>query len=174
VVGREVLAQQGLEGGRALRLLAAFFVLGAGLVGEMPRSGDGAVLERIGPGANLSGARFGEGDERGDFGSQRAQIRSTAGQREHRAHFAGGPARDVEEREQFVRRAALETFGDVVRDGQCGAFELVAEGMSQPRGRAVDEVVGPVVELGGRLPNGELFEAFVGRHRFFGDLRSEI
>jgi hypothetical protein len=46
--------------------------------------------------------------------------------------------------------------------------------MSQPRRRLIDEIVGAVVKLGGRLPNGELFEAFVGRHRFFGDLRSEI
>ena len=39
----------------------AVFVLAAGLVGEVARSLDVAVLQVIGPGADLAGAAFGEG-----------------------------------------------------------------------------------------------------------------
>ena len=53
-------------------------------------------------------------------------------QAQHRADFAGGPARNVEKRQQFLIGAALEAFGNVVRDGDgdAGAFDLVAQAVA--------------------------------------------
>jgi hypothetical protein len=45
----------------------------------------------------------------------------------HGTHFAGRAASNVDEREQFVRCATLETLGDVIRDRDDGAFKLIAK-----------------------------------------------
>ena len=61
VTGREALVDQLLEGGDALFVGFAFLVVGAGLVVEMALAGDIGILQRVGPGAELPGAAFGNG-----------------------------------------------------------------------------------------------------------------
>ena len=90
-------------------------------------------------------------------------------EREHRAHLTGGAARDVEECEQLVGRAALEALGDVVGDGERGALQLIAEGVPQPRRRTIDEIVDAIVEFRGGLPDREVLETLIGGHGVFGD-----
>jgi len=45
VIGREMLSEELLERGRAGLALFALLVIGARLIVEMPRAGDGGILE---------------------------------------------------------------------------------------------------------------------------------
>lgn len=81
---------------------------------------------------------------------------------EHGADFAGGAAGDVEEGEEFVGGASLEAFGDVVRDGERAAVELVALGEGDAVLGFKQEVFAALGEADGLVPNGQVFESLVG------------
>ena len=81
---------------------------------------------------------------------------------DHGAHFAGGASGDSEEMEEFGGGVAFEALGDVVGDGEGGAVELVAVAGGEAFWVVLEEVEDAVVEGGGGLPGGEVFEAFVG------------
>jgi hypothetical protein len=84
---------------------------------------------------------------------------------EHGADLPGGAAGDVEEGEEFVGGAALEAFGDVVRNGEGAAVELVALGEGDAILGFVQEILAAFGESDGFLPGGEVFEALVGHGR---------
>src|SRR5204863_2006251 len=82
--------------------------------------------------------------------------------REHGPHFASRAPRNVDELEQFVRRAALEAFGDIVGDGQRGTVELVAKTAAGLKRFILQEVFGLLVKPGRLLPDREVFETLIG------------
>jgi len=92
---------------------------------------------------------------------------------EHRADFAGGAARNIEERDQFIRCAALKSFGEVVGDGERGALELVTEGAGKTRRSQREKFVDMSIQVGGCLSDGEIFKALVRGHGGW-DMRFEI
>src|SRR5512135_3435521 len=92
------------------------------------------------------------------------QVRAAAEQREHGAGLTSGAASDIEKCEQLVGRAALEPFRDVVGDRQRGTFELISNARPQPWWGIVEEIVGPVVQVRGGLPHGQVFKSLVGGH----------
>ena len=72
--------------------------------------------------------------------------------------FTSRAASDVNERQQLVGRAPLETFGNVIRDGQRCAVELVAKATSGAKRFVFQEVLREFVEFNGFLPYGHVFE----------------
>jgi hypothetical protein len=79
----------------------------------------------------------------------------------HRSDFTGRTTSDVKKSEQFIRAAALEAFGDVIRDGERSALHLIAQASVATEGFVTGEGIGSPGELNGRLPHGEIFEAFI-------------
>jgi len=66
---------------------------------------------------------------------------------EHGSDFASRAPRDVDEREKFIRGAALEAFGSIVGDGQRGAVKLVAKTAIGLKRFILQEVFGLLVKL---------------------------
>ena len=71
---------------------------------------------------------------------------------------------EAEEVDEIVCRAALVSFGNVVRDGERGAPNLVDEVATVFEGRPRGEVEDVRGEFDGRLPDGDFFELPVCRH----------
>lgn len=59
----QVLGQKSLESSGALFARLALLVVGPGLVVEVARAFNVGILKRVGPGAELSGAAFGQAYE---------------------------------------------------------------------------------------------------------------
>jgi hypothetical protein len=156
MIGRQVLRQHGLEIAEALLAGGGTLVIGAGVVVEATRAWDVGILQGIGPSAQLAGTAFSLGLECGQLcleglGEPGAAFEDG----EHGADFAGGAAGDIDEGQQLVGSAALEALRDVVGNGKRGALQLVAEGTGEHGGSGGVKVIHPVVELGGRAPDGE-------------------
>jgi len=86
-------------------------------------------------------------------------------QREHGAYFARRATRDIDKLQKFGGRAAFETLGDVIRDGQHGAFELIAERSPHARRRVFQKIVGQFIEPRRLAPDRQIFESLVGHAR---------
>lgn len=59
MIGRKMLLQELLETRRAGYPRFAFLIVRAGLIVEVPRTGDVGILKRIGPGSQLPRAALG-------------------------------------------------------------------------------------------------------------------
>src|SRR5262245_53037465 len=67
----------------------------------------------------------------------------------------------IEERDQLLRRAGLEAFGDVVRDGEHRAIELVLQVASVAKPGVCADGVHPRQRLRRGLPHRQLLEPTV-------------
>ena len=142
----------------------------AGFLGEVTLAGDGRVLQRVGPRAQLPGNGFGEGFEVGDFRFEMSEVIHALQETQHRADFASRTTRDIEERQQLLRRAALEAFGDVVGNRQRGSLKLATEValiIERSIGRQFEDALG---DRDAGLPDRQLFKPLV----LHGDLKSQI
>jgi hypothetical protein len=83
---------------------------------------------------------------------------------EHRSDFARRAAGVLQELQQFVGRAAFKALGDVVRDGQRRALELIGQVPFAAERRMLDSVENRRGQIRGSLPDGRVFEVGVG-HR---------
>ena len=135
----------------------------AGLVGEAALARDIGVLKGVGPGADLAGAGFGEGHERGELGVDGGIAGAEGGEVELGARFAGGAAGDIEEVEKFGRCAAFEAFCDVVGNRERTAAELIDQVAALAEAGVVGECVDSEGEILGVFPDGQVFETMV-RH----------
>ena len=60
----------------------------------------------------------------------------------HGSYFTSGATGYVQKCQEFVRATALEPFGDVIRDGERGAFELIAQASVAAKSVVTGESVG--------------------------------
>lgn len=99
---------------------------GADCLVQVPLAGNVGILELLDPAVQLPGNTQAIGFRIADLSFQRGEGRNTFEETEHGADFTSGASGDVQKCQKFIRRAALEAFGDVVGDGQGGSFQLVA------------------------------------------------
>ncbi len=137
---------------------------------QMSLALDVGVLQRVGPAAQLAGARFGDGFQ---ICNLRFQIRRPAGlagaallQGEHGPHFARRPARDVNESRAVhwcvprSKPSAMLLDTDRAARSSWSRKPRVALKARFPAG-----LLGEFVKFRGFLPHGQVFESFVGHGR---------
>ncbi|MDF0675420.1 MAG: hypothetical protein P0120_13950 [Nitrospira sp.] len=98
---------------------AAHFVV------QMPLAGNIGILELLNPAIELPGDAEAARSQITNFRFQRGEAWNAFHETQHGTDFAGRSSGDVKKGKEFVRAAALEAFGDVVRNGQCGSLQLV-------------------------------------------------
>jgi hypothetical protein len=145
----------------------------ARLVGQMTLPRNFRVFELLDPTIELFGNSFTAPFEICDLRFVITERAPAFKQTEHGADFSGGASGDVEERKQLVGGAAFEAFGNVVRNGECGALYLIAQAGMAPEWRQRREGVGLASQVDGRLPNREVFKSRVLQGPS-GNLRSQI
>jgi hypothetical protein len=102
----------------------------------------------------LPGAGFGQGADFLEMPEVRLEPRPVLDYRDHRAHLATGTPCNGQEGQQLIRGNALESLGDVVGNGQCGAVELVAETGRQLDAGFLDQIEHAIVKPCCFLPDG--------------------
>jgi hypothetical protein len=129
------------------------------------------VFNRSGPSYELLCARFGVRQNFRELSEVWPKFRAFSNSHDHGAHFTRGASRDGDEGNEFCCCETLETFSDVVRNGKCGAIELVLKASRQTEGGLFEEIKDGIVKLNGFLPDGELIESLVFGHlfEFFGE-----
>src|SRR6266478_1337514 len=103
-------------------------------------------------------------------------ARATLLHTEHGTHFAGGPARDVDELQQLISRAALKTLGNIVGDRERRAIELVAKPPTRAESLIVQQLLGGFIQLSRLLPHRQVFKTLVSHKAMLAisNLKSQI
>jgi len=99
----------------------------ADFVVQMPLAGNIGILELLDPAIELPGDAEAARSQIANFRFQRGEAGNTFEEAEHGTDFAGRSSGDVEKGKEFIRAAALEAFGDVVRARQRGSLQLVTQ-----------------------------------------------
>src|SRR5437868_6628896 len=86
------------------------------------------------------------------------------------ARFASGATSGVGEGEQFVRRPALEPFGDIVGDRHGAPLNLVPKARANLARRVFSEVIHTVSQAHGLLPHRQIFETLIGHGMLAGEV----
>ncbi|HRE08727.1 MAG TPA: hypothetical protein PKX00_24120, partial [Opitutaceae bacterium] len=164
MAGRQVLRKELLEGDRTLFAGLALLEIGTRLVIEVSLTGDIRILERIRPGAKLTGAALGNGFQIRNLRFECLQSGPTLEEAQHGADFARGTTCDIEESEKFVGGASLESLSDVVRDREGSAIQLVTLGPGDLFFGGLDKILTTFRESYRLPPDRQVLEALEGGH----------
>lgn len=141
--------------------VAAGLVLTPCPVSNEPLAFEGGILEGTNPRAELFRnalyLRFQIQDSR----FKTAQGGNLLQKTEHGPDFACGSTGNVEECKKFLVGSALEAFGDIIRNRNGRALDLVAQAALTSEAGSHRERVDLNGKLDTRLPDGKLFETFV-------------
>lgn len=113
------------------------------------------------PGANMARAAFSDGCEIRHIRFQMVGFRGAIYKMKHGTDFSGGAASDREEDDEFRSRATLESFGNVIGNGEGGVAKLITQIDALSKEAIVGKPVDAVRQIHGSLPDGKVFKPFV-------------
>src|SRR5260370_32551717 len=130
-------------------------------VAQVPLALDLRVFNGTRPGGELPGAGLGQKADLLQLADDGLELGPVLYDGHHRADFAGGATGNAQKVQKVIGSYALETFGDVIVNRECGAVKLIAKARRERNARLLQQVQDAIVEPRSLLPDRQGFEGLV-------------